>query len=188
MKVFSYARVSTDKQATVPDQLRQCRAHAAKLGWTIEAEFTDDGISGASTGNRPGIKAALEALKAAKGGVLLTTNIDRLSRSQELPQVIERIRFAGGRVVDVETNFDSANEEVSDMQAGMSATMSTALRRSIRVRVRAALKLRRRTGGPQAGRLTASSPRNASAQSTRAPPRSLSAFTANSITGTAPDV
>jgi len=65
VNVYSYARISTDMQseASIPDQFTYCREFAATNGWTIAAEFSDVGISGASFLNRPGIQAALKALQ-----------------------------------------------------------------------------------------------------------------------------
>ncbi|GCD62213.1 hypothetical protein NBRC3280_1222 [Acetobacter pasteurianus NBRC 3280] len=56
MKVALYARYSSDNQrdASITDQLRVCRTHAEKQGWTIVEEYTDHAISGASL-MRPGI-------------------------------------------------------------------------------------------------------------------------------------
>jgi hypothetical protein len=45
-----YARVSSDLQsaASIDDQLRMCREHAAKEGWLVAGSYTDQGVSGAS--------------------------------------------------------------------------------------------------------------------------------------------
>lgn len=56
MKVALYARYSSDNQrdASIEDQLRICRAHAEREGWTIVDSYTDRAISGASL-LRPGV-------------------------------------------------------------------------------------------------------------------------------------
>ena len=43
MRVALYARYSSDLQrdASIEDQLRICRAHADREGWTIAATFAD---------------------------------------------------------------------------------------------------------------------------------------------------
>lgn len=66
MKAIAYARYSTDRQseASIDDQLRVCRDHAAARGLAIAAEHVDEGISGAALGNRPGALRALEQLGA----------------------------------------------------------------------------------------------------------------------------
>ena len=60
MKVALYARYSSDAQrdASIADQLRICRAHAEREGWQIIEEYTDHAISGASL-LRPGIQAMI---------------------------------------------------------------------------------------------------------------------------------
>jgi hypothetical protein len=50
LKVAIYARYSSDNQreASIADQLRVCREHAACQGWTVTEEFTDHAVSGAT--------------------------------------------------------------------------------------------------------------------------------------------
>lgn len=47
-----YARVSTGAQTT-ENQLRELRQVAERHGWTVVAEFLDNGISGARTRPTP---------------------------------------------------------------------------------------------------------------------------------------
>ena len=151
MIVVSYARYSTDRQteASILDQQRVCRERAAREGWTLAHEFTDEGISGAALGNRPGVQAALAAL--ANGGVLLLADTTRLSRSQELAPLIDRLRFRGVRVIGVLDGFDSSSAHAR-MQAGLSGLMSDELRANIRARTHSALQMRAREARPTGGR------------------------------------
>ncbi|WP_041344759.1 recombinase family protein [Nitrobacter winogradskyi] len=57
MKVALYARYSSDNQrdASIEDQLRLCRARADREGWKIVDSYTDRAISGASL-LRPGVQ------------------------------------------------------------------------------------------------------------------------------------
>ncbi|MGF6313566.1 DNA invertase Pin-like site-specific DNA recombinase [Bradyrhizobium sp. i1.8.4] len=57
MKIALYARYSSDnrRDASIEDQLRLCRLHAEKQGWTVVDSYTDRAISGASL-LRPGIQ------------------------------------------------------------------------------------------------------------------------------------
>jgi site-specific DNA recombinase len=50
MRVALYARYSSDLQrdASVEDQLRVCRARADREGWTVVDSFADRAISGAT--------------------------------------------------------------------------------------------------------------------------------------------
>jgi DNA invertase Pin-like site-specific DNA recombinase len=47
-RVALYARYSSDKQrdASIEDQLRLCRDHAARHNWTIVESYTDRAVSG----------------------------------------------------------------------------------------------------------------------------------------------
>ncbi len=55
MKVVLYARYSSDNQrdASIADQFRVCRAYAEKQGWRVVEEYSDHAISGASLHQRP---------------------------------------------------------------------------------------------------------------------------------------
>ena len=151
MRAIAYARYSTDRQteASTADQLRVCREFAAARGWTIEAEHTDEGISGAAFGNRPGVQSALASLAA--GDVLLVADTTRLSRSQELAPLIDRLRFRGVRVIGVLDGFDSTSAQAR-MQAGLSGLMSDELRANIRVRTHSALQMRAKAGTATGGK------------------------------------
>lgn len=60
MKVALYARYSTDNQrdASIADQFRVCRAFADKQGWHVVQEYSDHAISGASL-LRTGVQALI---------------------------------------------------------------------------------------------------------------------------------
>jgi hypothetical protein len=79
MQIFSHARVSTHNESKlaspIPYQVRHRRDSARIHGWSVSAEFTDDIISGAAMGNRPGLKRALAALGAATGRLLLVADL-----------------------------------------------------------------------------------------------------------------
>ncbi|PKR47724.1 recombinase family protein, partial [Thalassospira marina] len=45
-RIGIYARVSTRNGQTVENQLRQLNEVADRMGWTIAAVWTDEGISG----------------------------------------------------------------------------------------------------------------------------------------------
>lgn len=55
MRAVIYARYSSDLQrdASIDDQVRVCRARADKEGWQVVEVFADHAISGATT-LRPG--------------------------------------------------------------------------------------------------------------------------------------
>ena len=151
MAAVIYARFSTEHQSesTIVDQLRRCRDYARARGLEVVAEHTDEGISGAAIGNRPGVRAALEAL--ASGDVLLVVDTTRLSRSQDLAPLLARLRHRGVRVVGVLDGFDSESK-TARMQAGLSGIMSEEFRASIAARTHSALDMRAREGRATGGR------------------------------------
>ena len=84
IKVALCARYSSENQrdASIEDQLRLCRLHAEKQGWTVVDSYTDRAISGASL-LRPGIQELISDAMRGKFVVVLAEAMDRLSRDQE---------------------------------------------------------------------------------------------------------
>jgi DNA invertase Pin-like site-specific DNA recombinase len=86
MRAAIYTRYSTEKQKkqdsvtinTTTDQIRVCTEHAERQGLTVELTFSDEGISGAATGNRPGFLAMMEAAAAHHFDVLIVVDLTRL--------------------------------------------------------------------------------------------------------------
>ena len=66
MRVALYARYSSDQQreASIADQLRDCRAFATREGWTVVREYHDSAMSGASR-HRPGLQSLLRDASAS---------------------------------------------------------------------------------------------------------------------------
>ena len=89
MRVYTYARYSTDRQteASIIDQQRRSHEYAAARDWPVAANFTDKGISGAALGNRPGFQQVMAKLQA--GDVLVAADLTRVSRSQELAPFLD---------------------------------------------------------------------------------------------------
>jgi DNA invertase Pin-like site-specific DNA recombinase len=80
-QVALYARVSTDSQTT-ENQLLQLRAVAERHGWTVVAEFVDDGVSGAKgREHRPQFDALLRAVGRREFDLVAAWSVDRLGRS-----------------------------------------------------------------------------------------------------------
>ena len=120
MKVALYARYSSDNQrdASIADQLRVCRTHAEKQGWSIVEEYTDHAISGASL-MRPGIQALIADAQRGRFQIVLAEAMDRLSRDQEdIAGVFKRMNYAGVRIVTL------SEGEVSHLHVGLKGTMN----------------------------------------------------------------
>ena len=76
MKVALYARYSSDNQrdASIEDQLRLCRQHAEKQGWSIVDSYTDRAISGASL-LRPGMQELIQDATRGRFAIVLAEAI-----------------------------------------------------------------------------------------------------------------
>lgn len=140
-----YARYSTENQSeqSAVDQIRVCREYARKLGWTVAAEYADEGISGSAIGNRPGIRRFLADVQGLE--CLLVVDLSRLSRSQDLAPLLARLTHRGVRVIGVQDGFDSSARHAR-MQAGLSGILSEEYRAQIKDRVHSALEMRARQG------------------------------------------
>ncbi|HUN74406.1 MAG TPA: recombinase family protein [Steroidobacteraceae bacterium] len=154
MRVVTYARYSTDKQteASIDDQNRVCAEYAQRQGWQIAEHYSDQGISGAALGNRPGVLRMQEAAFGRRFDVLLVTDLSRLSRSQgDLSKMIDRLVAKGVRVVGVQDGYDSARRG-HKLQAGLSGIIGEAFREMVKDRTYAALESRAKDRRPTGGR------------------------------------
>ena len=80
-KVALYSRVSTDSQTT-ENQLLELREVAARNGWVVVQEFTDQGISGAKgRDQRPAFDALIKAAMRKEFDLIASWSVDRLGRS-----------------------------------------------------------------------------------------------------------
>ncbi|WP_145736345.1 recombinase family protein [Nitrospirillum pindoramense] len=119
-KVALYARYSSDNQrdASIEDQLRLCRLHAERQGWTITDSYTDRAMSGASL-LRPGIQELIQDATRGLFTIVLAEAMDRLSRDQEdIAGLFKRMAFAGVKIVTL------AEGEVSALHVGLKGTMN----------------------------------------------------------------
>jgi DNA invertase Pin-like site-specific DNA recombinase len=94
--VALYLRVSTGEQ-TVENQRRELLAAAERRGWTVAAEFCDEGISGANgRDKRPGFDKLCRAVVRHQFDVVAAWSVDRLGRSvQDLVAFLGELHGAG---------------------------------------------------------------------------------------------
>lgn len=151
VRAWIYARYSTDRQSchSTEDQIRRCREYADQNNWLVCEPITDEGISGAALGNRPGVQRVLSAV--TRGDVLLVADTTRLSRSQDLAPLLTRLRHKQIRVIGVLDGFDSESS-TARMQAGLSGIMSEEFRAQIAARTHSALQMRAQQDRPTGGR------------------------------------
>ena len=122
-RIATYARFSTDKQrdASIEDQVRNCRNYAARHDWTIVSNFEDRAISGASK-DRPGFLSMLKASGAGEFDVLLVDDLSRFSRDDiETKTLIRRFKYQGLRIIGVSDGYDSAakGEKIQSSMRGL---------------------------------------------------------------------
>jgi site-specific DNA recombinase len=138
MKVALYARYSDDKQrdASIEDQLRVCRLHAEKQGWTIVDSYTDRAISGASL-LRPGIQELIQDATRGRFVIVLAEAMDRLSRDQEdIAGLFKRMAFAGVRIVTL------SEGDVTHLHVGLKGTMNALFLKDLADKTRRGLRSR----------------------------------------------
>jgi len=81
-RIGIYARVSTRNGQTVENQLRQLNEVAGRMGWTIAAVWTDEGISGSKgRDQRPGFDQMITAVNRREVDLVAAWSVDRLGRS-----------------------------------------------------------------------------------------------------------
>ena len=120
MKVAIYARYSSDNQrdASIADQLRVCRAFAERQGWTICEEYTDHAVSGATL-LRAGFQALMRDALNRRFDVVLAESLDRFSRDQEdTAGLFKRLTFAGVNIVTL------AEGDITHLHIGFKGTMN----------------------------------------------------------------
>ena len=79
-----YTRVSTLDQVreghSLEEQEKRLRAYCEAKGYEVYKVYTDAGISGKSTSNRPAYKKMMGEMKKGKFNLILALKMDRLSR------------------------------------------------------------------------------------------------------------
>jgi site-specific DNA recombinase len=112
MKAAIYARFSSNKQTdrSIDDQVALCRQICAREGLIVTAVYDDRAISGASMVNRLGLQRLLRDARAGQFAVVVTEDLDRISRNQsDMARIHERLQFAG---VALRTARDGITEDI----------------------------------------------------------------------------
>ncbi len=107
-----YCRVSTDSQRekqTIETQKRLLADYAEREGWEIFDWYIDDGITGTSIEARPAFTKLLGDAEARKFDLIVVTDTDRLTRSDDPRQraFIEYILKENGIKVAVANTGDA---------------------------------------------------------------------------------
>ena len=142
MRAVIYARFSSESQrdASIEDQLRVCKARIAAEGWELVQVFQDRALSGSST-LRPGYQALLAGARDGAFDIVLAEALDRLSRDQEdVAALYKRLRFAGIRIVTL------SEGEVSELHVGLKGTMNALFLRDLAAKTHRGLRGRIEAG------------------------------------------
>jgi DNA invertase Pin-like site-specific DNA recombinase len=108
MKVAIYARVSTDDKGQDPlNQLLELREFAARQGWTVVREYTDEAT--AKNGERTGFKQMWADVMKHRFDLLLFWSLDRLTREGTY-KTLTYLR----RLSDAGVKFKSYTEQYID--------------------------------------------------------------------------
>src|SRR5258707_13713343 len=98
-----YARYSSDLQrdASIEDQVRICKARIESEGWQAAGTYTDHAISG-SVRMRPGYQKLLEDARNGAFEVVVAEALDRLSRDQEdVAGLYKHLTFADVKLITI---------------------------------------------------------------------------------------
>jgi DNA invertase Pin-like site-specific DNA recombinase len=137
-----YARYSSDNQrdASIEDQVRQCRARIEQEQWQLGEVYSDHAISGATT-LRAGYQKMLEDARAGRFDVLVAEALDRLSRDQEnIAGLYKQLCFAGVRLVTL------TEGEIGELHVGLKGTMNALFLKDLAHKTRRGLEGRVRQG------------------------------------------
>lgn len=142
MRAVIYARYSTELQrdASIEDQVRSCKARIAAEGWTLVCTYTDHAQSGASH-LRPGYQQLLADARAGGFGAVVAEALDRLSRDQEhVAGFFKQLTFCGVKIITL------AEGEISELHVGLKGTMNALFLKDLAQKTRRGLEGRVREG------------------------------------------
>ncbi len=119
-KAIGYVRVSSKAQAaegrSLEDQRDAIIRHAVLNRMELVDVLADGGISGGKDEEkRPGLSAALEAIRKGRASVLIVKHVDRLSRDSDLAGFLKvTVKRAGGTLVVLDETEKSPMEKLFD--------------------------------------------------------------------------
>jgi site-specific DNA recombinase len=142
MRAVIYARYSSELQrdASIEDQVRICRARIEAEGWHLTGTYTDHAISGSSR-LRPGYQKLLEDARAHAYDIVVAEALDRLSRDQEdVAALYKQLSFAGVKLVTL------AEGAINELHVGLKGTMNALYIKDLALKTRRGLEGRVRQG------------------------------------------
>ena len=149
MRAAVYARYSSDNQrdASIEDQVRQCRRRIEHEGWSLTEVYSDRAISGAST-LRHGYQRMLEDARNGVFDIVVTEALDRLSRDQEdIAGLYKQLSFADVKIITL------SEGEINELHVGLKGTMNALFLKDLAQKTRRGLEGRVRQGKSAGGRV-----------------------------------
>lgn len=148
-RVAIYTRVSTsDGKQTTENQLRDLHMMAERMGWTVVAHFTDEGVSGArGREKRPGLDALLKGITRREFDMVAAWSVCRLGRS--LQHLVSLLGDLDARGVDLYLHVQALDTSTPSGKAmfQMLGVFAEFERAMISERVRAGLARSGKKGG-----------------------------------------
>jgi len=113
MKAVIYARFSPrrrpSKAESIDTQLDRCRSYCMANDYTLVAERSDEMLSGARTGNRPGLESAIAAACRHKA-VLVVYALSRLARNtKDAIEIADRLAAGGAHLAMLDMQIDTSS-------------------------------------------------------------------------------
>lgn len=151
MKVFAYARYSSDNQReeSIDAQLRAIHDFAQREGYEIVHEYIDEART-ATTDKRPGFQSMIADAKLGGVGAIIVHKLDRFSRDRYDSAFYKReLKRANVRLVSVLERLDDSPESVilESVLEGMAEYYSGNLRREVMKGMRETAYQCKHTGG-----------------------------------------
>ena len=143
-----YARYSSEHQseASIEDQVRNCRRLCEEKGWHVAEVYADRALSGAST-LRPGYQKLMADARRDKFDVVVAEGLDRLSREQVTTATLfQQLSFIGIMI------YTRADGEVSELHVGLKGTMNALFLKDLALKTHRGLEGRVRQGKSGGGR------------------------------------
>jgi site-specific DNA recombinase len=151
-----YIRVSTVGQAedgvSLDAQRSKIAAWCDVMGYDLVQVCADEGISGHSMGKRAGLQAAIDAV-CAHGGVLVVYSLSRLARNtRETLELGEQLHTAGADLVSLSEKIDTTSA-AGKMIFRMLAVLAEFERDQVSERTTMALQYKKAQGEKLGGRI-----------------------------------
>jgi len=145
-----YVRVSTNEQAEsgagLTAQRSAIRSECERRGWELAHVYSDrNGASGKNL-RRPALLEALASLSRGEAHVLVTSKLDRLSRSVlDFASLMQQAEREGWSIVVLDVNVDTSTPS-GEMMANVVAAFAQYERRLISERTKRALAVKQAEG------------------------------------------